>query len=56
MFGLFSKKSEKDKLHHQYEKLLKQSHTLSTVNRVASDRLFAETQEPLKRIEATENA
>ncbi|MBK9290482.1 MAG: Lacal_2735 family protein [Bacteroidetes bacterium] len=56
MFGLFRKKSEKDKLYAQYEKLLKQSHALSTVNRAESDRLFAEAQELLKRIDAMENA
>lgn len=56
MFGLFSKKSEKDKLYHQYEKLLKQSHTLSTVNRAESDRLFTEAQELLRRIETLEKA
>ncbi|MCE1201488.1 MAG: Lacal_2735 family protein [Bacteroidia bacterium] len=56
MFGLFRKKSEKDKLYDQYEKLLKQSHTLSTVNRAESDRLFAEAQEVLRRIEALEKA
>ncbi len=54
MFGLFRKKSEKDKLYEQYEKLLKQSHTLTTVNRAESDRLFAEAQELLRRIEALE--
>jgi hypothetical protein len=46
----------KDKLYTQYEKLLKQSHTMSTVNRTESDRLFAEAQDLLKRIEAMEKS
>ncbi|HMM12843.1 MAG TPA: Lacal_2735 family protein [Bacteroidales bacterium] len=54
MLGLFRKKSEKDKLYEQYEKLLKQSHALSTVNRAESDRLFTEARHLLKRIEETE--
>ena len=37
MFGLFKKKSEKEKLQEQYEKLLKEAHSLSTPNIKMSD-------------------
>ena len=37
MFGIFKKRSEYDKLYAQYEKLLAESHRLSTVDRAASD-------------------
>ena len=33
MFGLFKKKSQKEKLEETYEKLIKESYKLSTVNR-----------------------
>lgn len=52
MFGLFKKKSEKEKLEDQYEKLLGEAHKLSTVNRTASDAKAAEADAILKRIEA----
>jgi hypothetical protein len=54
MFGLFKKKSEKDKLYDQYEKLMAQSHALSKSNRTESDKKFAEAQEVTKAIEAIE--
>ena len=54
MFGLFKKKSEKDKLEEQYESLLKESHRLSTINRTQSDAKAAEANEVLKKIEALE--
>ena len=37
MFGLFNKKSEKEKLQEKYAKLLKEAHSLSTTNRKLSD-------------------
>jgi hypothetical protein len=52
MFGLFKKKSEVEKLEEKYEKLLKEAHTLSTVNRKESDMKQAEANEILKQIEA----
>jgi len=36
MFGLFKKKSEKEKLQEQYTKLLQEAHRLSTTNRKLS--------------------
>jgi hypothetical protein len=52
MFGLFKKKTEAEKLEEKYEKLLKEAHALSTVNRKESDFKQAEASEVLKQIEA----
>ncbi|NJO01206.1 MAG: Lacal_2735 family protein [Bacteroidia bacterium] len=51
MFGLFKKKSEKEKLQQQYEKLLAESHRLSRSNRKASDEKMAEADQILKKLE-----
>jgi len=51
MFGLFKKKSEIDVLQKQYEKLMKEAHTLSTTNRSASDDKVAEAEEIAKKID-----
>tara|TARA_R110002050_G_scaffold30755_1_gene78630 strand:+ start:5514 stop:5678 length:165 start_codon:yes stop_codon:yes gene_type:complete len=52
MFGLFKKKSEKEKLQEQYSKLLKESHRLSMVNRAESDKKAAEADAVAKLIDA----
>lgn len=52
MFGLFKKKTEKEKLQEQYEKLLKEAHRLSTTNRAESDKTAAKAEEVAKQIEA----
>jgi hypothetical protein len=52
MFGLFKKKSEKEILFAQYDKLLKESHRLSTINRIESDKVAAKAQEVLDKIES----
>ena len=52
MMGLFKKKTEKEKLQQKYEKLMKESFTLSKTNRRASDEKAAEADQVLKRIEA----
>lgn len=54
MFGLFKKKSEKEKLQTQYEKLMKASFELSTTNRSLSDAKAAEADAVMKQIEALE--
>ena len=54
MFGLFKKKSEKDKLLEKHKKLLKESYELSTINRSKSDEKAAEADSLMKRIEALE--
>lgn len=51
MFGIFKKKSEKEKLHEQYKKLLKEAHTLSTTNRKLSDQKTYEAEEIMKQLE-----
>jgi len=51
MFGLFKKKSQKEKLEETYEKLIKEYYKLSTVNRTASDAKAAEADAILKEIE-----
>jgi len=51
MFGLFKKKSEKEKLQEQYKKLLQESHRLSTSNRKMSDQKIYEAEELMKKIE-----
>jgi hypothetical protein len=50
MFSLF-KKSEKEKLQSQYEKLLKEAHTLSTTNRKMSDQKTFEADVILQKLE-----
>lgn len=52
MFGLFKKKSEKEKLQEQYKKLIEEAYKLSHSDRAASDRKTAEADELLKKIEA----
>lgn len=51
MFGLFKKKSEKEKLQESYAKMLSEAHKLSHSNRSASDKLMAEAEEIAKKIE-----
>jgi hypothetical protein len=45
------KKSEAEKLEEKYQKLLKEAHALSTVNRKESDLKLAEANEVLKQID-----
>lgn len=52
MFGLFKKKTEKEKLQQQYQKLMKEAYELSKVNRSLSDGKYAEADELQKRIDA----
>ena len=51
MFGLFKKKSEKDRLYEQYQKLTKEAHDFSTSNRKLSDQKTYEAEEVMKKIE-----
>jgi len=51
MFGLFKKKSEKEKLTEQYRKMLEEAHRLSTTDRRASDMKTAEAEALMQRIE-----
>jgi hypothetical protein len=52
MFGLFKKKSEKEKLNEQYKKLLEEYHKLSTVDRKKADLKMAEAEEVGKKMDA----
>lgn len=51
MFGLFKKKSEKDKLYDTYQKLTKEAHSLSSTNRKLSDKKVYEAEEIMKQLE-----
>lgn len=51
MFGLFKKKTEKEKLQAEYKKLLNKSFELSTVNRAESDKIAAQADELGRKIE-----
>ena len=51
MFGLFKKKSEKDKLYEQYQKLTKEAHNYSSSNRKLSDQKVYEAEEIMKKLE-----
>ncbi len=51
MFGLFSKKSPREKLLAQHKKLLKEAHSLSSVNRKLSDDKIYEADLLIKKIE-----
>ena len=51
MFGLFKKKSEKEKLNEKYAKLLKEAFELSKFNRRESDNKYAEAEKILNQIE-----
>ena len=52
MFGLFKKKSSREKLEEKYNKLLLEAHNLSTINRTKSDEKTAEAHKVLKELEA----
>ena len=55
MFGLFKKKTEKEKLEDQYKKLLNESYKLSHSDRTASDKKAMEAEGVLKKIESLES-
>ncbi len=55
MFGLFKKKSEREKLEKQYKSLIAESHRLSTSNRAESDRKAAQAEEVARKIEALDS-
>lgn len=51
MFGIFKKKSEKEKLQLKYEKLLQEAFKLSSTNRRMSDQKTFEANMILAKIE-----
>lgn len=50
MFGLFKKKSRREKLQKQYENLMEESFKLSKVNRKAADNKYAEADSILTEL------
>jgi len=52
MFGLFKKKTEREKLNNRYNKLMKEAFELSKINRTASDRKYAEADAIQKKIDS----
>lgn len=51
MFGLFKKKTEKEKLNNKYKKLMEEAHRLSHTNRKAADNKYAEAEAVAQKIE-----
>ncbi len=56
MFGLFKKKSKKEKLEAAYRKKLEEAHKMSTINRSDSDALLKEAEDILDEIKREEAA
>lgn len=52
MFGLFKRKTEKEKLQEQYAKLMKEAHRLSTIDRAKSDLIAAKAEQVALRMES----
>ena len=55
MFGLFKRKSPKEKLEERFKKLMQQWHELSSIDRKASDQKFAEAQDIAKLLNELNN-
>ena len=54
MFGLFKKKSEKEKLSKLYKKIKEQAYILSKTNRRESDKLEKEASDILDKLDNIE--
>ena len=54
MFGLFKKKSEKEKLSKLYKKIKEQAYILSKTNRKESDKLEKEASDILDKLDDIE--
>jgi len=52
MFGLFKKKTEKEKLQENYNKLMKEAFELSKINRTASDNKYAQADAVQKKMDS----
>ena len=55
MFNLFRKKSKKEKLQDQYNKLIKEAYELSTINRKLSDQKTYEADQVMQQIASYED-
>lgn len=51
MFGLFKKKSEKERLAEEYKLLMEKAHKMSHSNRKAADKLIEEAEQVAQKIE-----
>mgnify|MGYP001163469723 FL=1 len=51
MFGLFKKKTAVEKLQDRYKKLMSEWHDLSSTDRAASDKKYAQAQQILEEID-----
>lgn len=51
MFGIFKKKTEKEKLQETYKELMERAYKVSHSNRTQSDKLMAEAEEVGKKID-----
>ena len=55
MFGIFKKKSEKEKLQVKYKQLKEKAFKMSKINRKESDKLEVEAQKILDILEKTKS-
>ena len=55
MFGIFKKRSEKEKLQVKYQQLKEKAFKMSKINRKESDKLEVEAQKILDILEKTNN-
>tara|TARA_Y100001978_G_scaffold185598_1_gene184722 strand:- start:170 stop:337 length:168 start_codon:yes stop_codon:yes gene_type:complete len=55
MFGIFKKKSEKEKLQIKYQQIKEKAFKMSKINRKESDKLESEAQKILDLLEKTKN-
>ena len=55
MFGIFKKKSEKEKLQVKYQQLKEKAFKMSKINRKESDKLESEAQKILDMLEKAKN-
>ena len=51
MFGIFKKKTEKERLQETYKKLMEEAYKASNSNRTQADKLMAEAEEVAKKID-----
>jgi hypothetical protein len=51
MFGIFKKKTEKEKLQETYNKLLENAYKVSHFSRTDADKIMAEAEEVGKKID-----
>jgi hypothetical protein len=52
MFGLFKKKTEREKLAIRYSKLMEEAFELSKINRTASDSKYAQADAVQKKMDS----